>query len=235
MTHPDIFEFSLKSFENTNSGYKHDFKNIENIPSCGLFSYSELPLSFAPAPGNRDFLIVEVPIKETLELLEGYCELNSFKWYNTRREMSQLDVIFYPWVSVTSEGEAFLMDGRHRLLGMLLLKGMTKALVNIEEHHLEVVKNHFEKLGLEITVSAMREQITHHITFNQAVYEVEASCFRSAVFLAIEQYQLNVSLGDKLTGYTDDMLQYSDGSQFSLCLILTEADINEIKSMKKQV
>lgn len=153
MTHPDVYEFSLKSFENTNKGYKHNFEKIENIPKCGLFEYCSQPLTFAPAPGNSDFLIINVPIKETLELLDDYCVMQSHKWYTARKEMSALDLIYYPWVSVGSEGEVFLMDGRHRLLGMMLLKGMTHAHVSVEEDHFEIVKNHFEQIGFNISTS----------------------------------------------------------------------------------
>lgn len=148
MNDQNIYEFSLKDFKDSVSGYKHNFKNIENIPQCKLYSYSADELAFEPDPGNSDFLLLNVPIKKTLELLNDYCEIHSYKWFRVRKKISQLDVINYPWISVGSEGEVFLMDGRHRLLGMMLLKGMTHVDVNVEKQHFDIVKSYFEKMDI---------------------------------------------------------------------------------------
>lgn len=139
-----INEFSIKDFSNTNAGYKHNFLSIENIPKCGLFKYSSEPVLFEPDSGNSDFSVIHVPIKPALELLDDYCEIHSYKWHRVRKNISENNVINYPWLSIDSENEVFLMDGRHRLLGLLLLKGLSHAPVNVEAHHVEQITKYFE-------------------------------------------------------------------------------------------
>lgn len=139
-----IHEFSTKDFADSNAGYKYNFLSIENIPRCGLFEYSLESIQFKPDAGNSDFSVIYVPIKPALELLDDYCEIHSYKWYRTRKNISLNNVIHYPWLSIDSENDVFLMDGRHRLLALLLLKGLSHAPVNVESHHVEQIKKHFE-------------------------------------------------------------------------------------------
>ena len=136
-------EFSTKDFSNTNTGYKHNFLRIENIPKCGLFEYSLESLRYEPDEGNSSFSVIHVPIKLALELLDDHCEIHSYKWFKVRRNISLNNVMHYPWLSVDSDNQVFLMDGRHRLLAMLLIKGLSHTPVNVEPHHEERVKKHF--------------------------------------------------------------------------------------------
>lgn len=62
------------------------------------------------------------------------------------------------------------------------------------------------------------------ISFNQTSYQVKASGFRHAVFATIEQYQLNVNLGDTFTGCEKKMLAFNNSN----ILTLTESDIKLI-------
>lgn len=140
-----LTEFSSHNFDNAPIfGRKENFKALENIPECCIFSYSDEPLEFISAPANDDFEIIEVPIKDVLAFLddEAY-ELHSERWYKVRKQFSKENKTHYPWVYIDSEGEVGLMDGRHRLVAMLMFKGMEFAPVQVDRSMVNQVKEYF--------------------------------------------------------------------------------------------
>lgn len=142
-----VFEFSQRDFEKDPVfGSKEDFKKIDNIPECGLFLYSDEPLSFIPSLANEDFTIIELPIKGVLDLLaEEAFIIHSERWYKVRKQFSVLNQTHYPWVYVDEEtNEVRLMDGRHRLIAMLKLKKMQVVPVQVEPAMVDRVKAHFK-------------------------------------------------------------------------------------------
>ncbi len=62
----------------------------------------------------------------------------------------------------------------------------------------------------------MREWDTFIVTFNGIAYEVKASSFRHSVFVVIEQYNLNVKVGDKFYGCEKKMLAFGNQSELTL-------------------
>lgn len=89
-----------------------------------------------------------MPIAAALALLgdEAY-ELHSERWYNVRKQFSTQNKTHYPWLYVNTEGDVCLMDGRHRLVAMMKLKGMQYACVQVEPSMREQVQSHFKQNG----------------------------------------------------------------------------------------
>ena len=140
-----IAEFSNHNFdEKPVFGRKENFKDLTYIPECCIFSYSDAPLEFISAPANEDFEVIEVPIKDALALLDDEAfELHSERWYKVRKQFSKENRTHYPWIYVNTEGEVRLMDGRHRLIAMMLFKGMEFAPVQVEPSMVDQVKAYF--------------------------------------------------------------------------------------------
>lgn len=140
-----LVEFSSHNFDEQQIfGRKENFKALENVPECCIFTYSDEPLEFMSVPANDDFEIIEVPIKDALALLddEAY-ELHSERWYKVRKQFSSENRTHYPWIYVNSKGEVRLMDGRHRLVAMLMFKGMEFAPVQVQPSMVDQVKAYF--------------------------------------------------------------------------------------------
>jgi|GEM_PF-5808349 len=76
----------------------------------------------------------------------------------------------------------------------------------------------------------LREMDTFHINFDhdQIICSVKAINFRDAVFIAIQQYNLNVKLGDLFTWCPENALAFENTQVLSL----TESDINLLKTIK---
>lgn len=86
----------------------------------------------------------------------------------------------------------------------------------------------YEGIGAYLCVNCsriLREMETYDINFKEIICSVRASSFRSAVFAAIELYQLNVELGDTFTWCPVNTLAFTNTKVLSL----TESDINFIK------
>lgn len=140
-----VAEFSNHNFDEFPIfGRKENFKDLNNIPECCIFTYSDEPLEFISEPANKEFEVFEVPIKDALALLddEAY-EIHSERWYKVRKQFSKENKTHYPWLYVNTDGEVDIMDGRHRLIAMMLLKGMEFAPVQVEPSMVDQVKAYF--------------------------------------------------------------------------------------------
>jgi hypothetical protein len=140
-----LSEFSSHNFdENPIFGRKTNFGDLSNIPECSIFSYTDTPLEFISPAGNDDFEVIEVPIKDVLNLLgdEAY-EIHSERWYKVRKQFSQENKTHFPWVYVDMDGEVQLMNGRHRLIAMLTCKGMETTPIQVEPPMVAQVKAYF--------------------------------------------------------------------------------------------
>lgn len=143
-----LSEFSTHDFDKFPIfGRKINFSNIENIPKCELFSYSNKPLEFISVPGNNEFSVINVPIKAALELMdESAYEIHSERWYRVRKQFSQSNITHFPWIYINTDGKVALMDGRHRLIAMMLFKGMESVPVQVEPNLVEEIQKYFENL-----------------------------------------------------------------------------------------
>ena len=141
-----LSEFSCHKFdEEPLFGRKMNFGYLCDIPKCCIFSYSDTPLQFISVPGNENFEIIEVSIKDALNLLGGDAyEIHSERWYKVRKQFSKENKTHFPWVYVDSDGEVQLMDGRHRLIAMMMFKGMEVAPIQVESSVVAQVKAYFD-------------------------------------------------------------------------------------------
>ncbi|HCA5183399.1 TPA: hypothetical protein MW242_003032 [Acinetobacter baumannii] len=143
-----LFEFSSHNFdEEPIFGRKTNFCNLKNIPDCSLFKFTNEPLKFISDPVNEGFEIIEVPIRAALDLLDDKAyELHSERWFKVRKQFSLENETHFPWIFINSDGEVQLMDGRHRLVAMMLFKNMEFAPVQVEPSMLAQVKKYFDEV-----------------------------------------------------------------------------------------
>jgi hypothetical protein len=123
----------------------YDWKNIENIPTCGIFDFpSPLTLEFDPAPANVEFEFIELPLNAALFTLheEMRFELNPLRWHRVKKMLSD-GRIEYPEMTLNKEGIPVLMDGRHRIVAMMKLMGMEFAPFAVEPAHVAAVRRYF--------------------------------------------------------------------------------------------
>lgn len=123
----------------------YNWKNIENIPTCGLFDFPPATeLEFYPAPANVDFEFIELPLHEALSTLDDEMrfELNPLRWHRVKKMLSD-GRIEYPEMTLNKEGSPVLMDGRHRIVAMIKLMDMQSAPFAVAPEHLQAVRNHF--------------------------------------------------------------------------------------------
>lgn len=140
-------EFTNHDFyKNSLFGRKVNFENMQNVPECGLFAYSNEPTQFISVPANEDFEVLELPIEGVLALVddnEGY-EIHSERWFKVRKQLSEENETHYPWVYVDVENDVVkLMDGRHRLIALWKFKNMRTVPVQVQPSMVERVKQHF--------------------------------------------------------------------------------------------
>ncbi|SFI01599.1 hypothetical protein SAMN04487959_114134 [Modicisalibacter xianhensis] len=121
----------------------YNFKSLENLPpySCKYELDPDNPLSFRRPPGTKDFYVIELPLRAALETMEEEEQflLNPARWNNVTRDLSE-GWCYHPWMSALPGGRPTLQNGRHRIVTMMRLLGMTSAPFVVEPEHIAAVK-----------------------------------------------------------------------------------------------
>lgn len=126
----------------------YNFKAIENLPNDLKYNIrSDSPIEFKKAPSQETFVSVELNINDVLSIFDpvDVFNLNPVRWDNVKKDLND-GWCFSPWVYF-KDGEAQLMDGRHRLIALQKYTELTHIPVVIEEKFVNDVLSYLKDLN----------------------------------------------------------------------------------------
>ncbi|MEL7968079.1 hypothetical protein AAG587_17050 [Vreelandella neptunia] len=122
----------------------YDFQSLDNLPpySCKYELDIDNPISFRRPPGTEGFHVIELPLRLALETMEeeDQYSLNPARWNKVVLDLSE-GWCYHPWMSAVPGGRPTLQDGRHRIITMMKLLGMSSAPFIVEPEHVAAVKS----------------------------------------------------------------------------------------------
>lgn len=138
---------SLQDPENSGNDW-YNFKSLENLPNDLKYNIkSNISIVFKKAPSQEAFESVELCIKDIINLFDplDIFYLNPVRWDNVKKDLNN-GWCYSPWVFF-KDGEAQLMDGRHRLIALLKFTEMTHIPIAIEKQHVNNVLKYLSDLN----------------------------------------------------------------------------------------
>ena len=137
---------SLQDPEKSGSDW-YNFKSLENLPNDLKYNIkSDAIIEFKKAPNNQSLVSVELSITDVLNIFDplDLFDLNPVRWDNVKKDLNN-GWCYSPWVFF-KDGEAQLMNGRHRLIALLKFTLLTRIPVVIEKKHVNNVLNYLSDL-----------------------------------------------------------------------------------------
>lgn len=129
----------------------HDFKKFGNLPSeCFKYDLATAPpIEFCRPPGTDSFCIIDLPLQEVHQTIpdDQRFYLNPARWDRVKKQLAD-GRCEHPWVSFNG-AYPMLMDGRHRIVAMIRLLGMTTAPFVVEAEHLPAIQDWSNSLEME--------------------------------------------------------------------------------------